>query len=222
VNSAEFIARKAANFDANKRQGYFHYTILPHRYNTNSNSSGQAELPGNDLIVSLQCSTNTKSYANTILHELGHNLDLRHGGFENTNYKPNYNSVMNYLYQFPGVDGNCTPPPDGPLSYSTGSNISLDETNLDENQGICGHTSNWDWNNNSVIETGVSLDINQDGLSSSVLSDYNDWANINFSGLLSSADGASFNPPNIVSCHNPVPFSFTNNNSDLLMNKIKN
>ncbi len=42
--------------------------------------------------------------ASTIMHELGHNLGLRHGGNENTNYKPNYWSIMNYAYQLNGLD----------------------------------------------------------------------------------------------------------------------
>ncbi|MBN8218304.1 MAG: hypothetical protein J0L75_16795 [Spirochaetes bacterium] len=34
----------------------------------------------------------------TLMHEMGHNLGLRHGGFEDRNYKPNYYSIVNYLY----------------------------------------------------------------------------------------------------------------------------
>ena len=78
------------------------------------------------MIVSLQCSNSTPNVSNTIVHELGHNLLLRHGGFENCNYKPNYNSVMNYQYQFPGVDTNCTPPGNGVLDYSIGDRITLE------------------------------------------------------------------------------------------------
>jgi hypothetical protein len=37
------------------------------------------------------------------MHELGHNLDLRHGGDEEQNYKLNYLSVMNYEYQIHGI-----------------------------------------------------------------------------------------------------------------------
>ena len=33
------------------------------------------------------------------VHELGHNLALSHGGWDEINYKPNYLSVMNYCYQ---------------------------------------------------------------------------------------------------------------------------
>ncbi len=43
VSGTEYLAHKAANFAAN-RNGYFHYTLLPHRYNTTSGSSGQAEV----------------------------------------------------------------------------------------------------------------------------------------------------------------------------------
>lgn len=210
VDDPEYVSLKAANFDPN-RSGYFHYVILPHRYGTNSASSGQAELPGDDMIVSLYCFGSDGNVANTIMHELGHNLSLRHGGFQNCNYKPNYNSVMNYLYQFPGVDSNCTPPGDGVLDYSIGDRIDLDENNLDENLGVCGAPA-WDWNGNSVIETGVVLDLNSAepfqfpfcGNLLTVLQDYDDWGNLYFLGP-NDADGARLVPPEIVDCDNPAP-----------------
>jgi hypothetical protein len=210
VDDPEYVSLKAANFDPN-RSGYFHYVILPHRYGTNSTSSGQAELPGDDMIVSLYCFGSDGNVANTIMHELGHNLSLRHGGFQNCNYKPNYNSVMNYLYQFSGVDSNCTPPGDAVLDYSIGDRIDLDENNLDENMGVCGAPL-WDWNGNSVIETGVVLDLNSAdpfelpfcGNLLTILQDYDDWGNLYFLGL-NDADGARLVPPEIVDCDNPAP-----------------
>ena len=42
--------------------------------------------------------------ARSLMHELGHTLGLVHGGnqsLNDLNYKPNYLSVMNYLYLFP-------------------------------------------------------------------------------------------------------------------------
>lgn len=212
VDDSEFAAHKAANFDEN-RQGYFHYVILPHRYNNNSNSSGQAELPGNDLIVSLYCAGSDDNVAHTIMHELGHNLDIRHGGDSNCNHKPNYNSVMNYRYQFPGVDNNCTPPGDGVLDYSRGTYISLNENSLNENNGICG-SPGWDWNSNGgTFQSSLILNINSDdefessncGGTLTVLNDHNDWANISFSGL-GNADGASVTGiQEVISCDNPAP-----------------
>lgn len=41
--------------------------------------------------------------AGTYMHELGHNLELYHGGADDINYKPNYLSVMNYAFQFDGL-----------------------------------------------------------------------------------------------------------------------
>jgi hypothetical protein len=86
-------------------------------------SSGLAELLGNDLVVSLGCgfggsdpsggSVGTDDQqAGTFMHELGHNLNLGHGGAStlaigsvnyNTNCKPNYLSVMNYPRQMPNA-----------------------------------------------------------------------------------------------------------------------
>jgi hypothetical protein len=212
VNNAEFAGHKSANFDAN-RNDYFHYTVLPHNYNTNSNSSGQAEYPGDDLIVSLQCAGTDQNVANTIMHELGHNLMLHHGGFEGTNYKPNYNSVMNYKYQFSGIDNNCTPPGDGVLDYSIGARPPLDENNLDEDQGVCGNPPGppWDWNQDGdAVDVGLMWDINLDGSEVGdglfeILQDSDDWAALVFGGI-SDADGAPLlRVREIISCDNPAP-----------------
>ncbi len=212
VSDAEFLGYKSTNFDAN-RNGYFHYTILPHRYNTNSNSSGQAELSGDDLIVSLYCAGSDQNVANTIMHELGHNLSLQHGGAVGTNYKPNYNSVMNYKYQFPGIDNNCTPPGDGVLDYSIGVRPPLDENNLDENQGVCGNPPGppWDWNGDGdVLDVGLVWDINLDNSEVGdgffeVLEDFNDWASLFFGGIFDADGVALLQPRQIVSCDNPAP-----------------
>ena len=197
----EYYTYKAAHFDDN-RNSYFHYSINPHQYN-NGNSSGLAEVNGDDFIVATGgWSSNNLAVAGTIQHELGHNLGLRHGGKGiNINRKPNYNSVMNYNYQFYGVDNDCTPVPDGVLDYSRGVNPDLDENNLDETQGICGGSPGWDWNEDGdSVDTGVIADINRRWRASSsgdgddlfgVLTDYNDWDNLNYAGIFN-ADGGPF------------------------------
>jgi hypothetical protein len=186
VFAQEFQGYKSAHFAAN-RSGFFHYVLHPHRYDTNSGSSGYAEIVGDDLIVSLYCLNGDVNVGNTLMHELGHNLGLRHGGNEDVNYKPNYNSVMNYLYQFPGVDTDCTPPGNGRLDFSRNQRITLNESSLLEPLGICGAGNPpWDWNANGVIDSAaVQADINSDFQQTS-FADYDDWANVmlNWRGTL--------------------------------------
>ena len=92
--------------------------------------------------------------AGTFMHELGHNLGLLHGGSDDTNYKPNYLSVMNYAFQAKGlmVDGAR-----GHFDYSCWALDALDESRdpetglsrLDETRGltpaayVSGHGTTW-------------------------------------------------------------------------------
>jgi uncharacterized repeat protein (TIGR01451 family) len=86
---ANFYDIKKANFNPNRRL-IFHYGLFAVRPAGCPNpSGGQGELGGNDLVV-------FNRDTGAIMHELGHNLNLDHGGFEPTNCKPNYVSVMNY------------------------------------------------------------------------------------------------------------------------------
>lgn len=66
-------------------------------------TSGIAEIGGNDLIVTLgfNWDDTAQEQGGTFMHELGHTLGLHHGGADDINNKPNYNSVMNYLWQTP-------------------------------------------------------------------------------------------------------------------------
>ena len=71
--------------------------------------------------------------AGTMAHELGHTLGLKHGGADNANCKPNFQSVMNYLFQvrgLPGYDGLAH------VDYSGQLLQGLIEENLDETAGI--------------------------------------------------------------------------------------
>jgi len=211
----DYYSKKSQNFAAN-RQGYFHYTIMAHKYGGGATeSSGLAELFADDLIVSSNWWLEyDESVASTIVHELGHNLGLRHGGFEDTNNKPNYNSVMNYNYQFPGVDTDCSGcgtncssgnafiSGDGLIDYSTGSRNDLQEGFLTESFGVCSNVAT-DWNRNGSIDgSTVAADVNGDG-AQTILEDSDDWANIYYFGPSDSA-GASLTP-NTVQCDNVPP-----------------
>ncbi|AZN36588.1 lamin tail domain-containing protein [Iodobacter ciconiae] len=99
-----------------RRKQVFHYLLMGNSQELDGKASysGYAEIAGNDIIVTLgNWGLNADSpeemnqlinyQASTIMHELGHNLGLKHGGNEDINNKPNYYSVMNYLYQLNGL-----------------------------------------------------------------------------------------------------------------------
>ncbi len=119
---------------------------------------------------------------------------------------------MNYKYQFPGIDDNCTPPGNGILSYSVGTRPALNENNLDERQGVCGNPPGpaWDWNGDGdALDFGFALDINVDGGGSgdgflSVLQDSNDWAALLLTGI-ADADGAFVTSREIITCTSVAP-----------------
>lgn len=184
------------------RRNIFHYMIFANSQNANGSagSSGVAEIQGNDVIISLgqwfgSSSGSITNYivnwqAATVMHELGHNLGLRHGGNENNNYKPNYISIMNYLYQLNGLpvigataEGDrwyfengqikgvtyydkLTNGPDRfpsifQMDYSGGTSSSLVESAVNEGNGLGRGGSAWvDYNNNSVNNASISINLN--------------------------------------------------------------
>lgn len=222
-NSGEYFTIKATHFAA--RHGYFHYCLLADSYSINGsyvNSSGLGELPGDDFIVSMGqwAVGNDTRIGNIFMHELGHNLGLRHGGFENRNYKPNYNSVMNYGYAFCGADGDSDSIPDDLANYSHGVNIALDENQLVEPDGVTGLGPAIDWDNSGSAVDTVAQNINceltnaffcgpqarqqhscGDGFqcydsSCSLLQDFNDWGSLQLNQL----NDADFAPREVIHC----------------------
>ena len=178
---------KQANFDP-ARLGYFRYVMMPHRYNGGSMSSGASEVVGDDAIVSLYCQNSESNVTRTLAHELGHLLGLKHGGFENCNQKPNYNSLMNYRFQFTGTDANCDAYGEGNTDdFSHGDRLVLDENTLNESQGVCGEQP-IDWNLDGDLESGIAMDLNPEsgdtcGGAMVQLHDFDDWSNLTFVGL---------------------------------------
>ena len=94
------------NHKLTSKKQVFHYALFIHKQTGNPTSSGVAEQPGNDFIISLGDSAFAGSVGSidnqegTFMHELGHNLNLDHGGNQAYNCKPNYLSVMSYSRQF--------------------------------------------------------------------------------------------------------------------------
>ncbi len=202
VDGAQFFATKADHF-ANARRGYFHYLLVGRAFNAAGNG-GQAELSGDDIIVTRGCPGFEYANISTFAHELGHNLGLGHGGNESCNYKPNYASIMNYRYD--GPDHDCDGISDGLFDFSRGRNAPLVESNLAEGAGICGGVAQ-DWNGNGSIEAGVSFDLNAEDPSQALtcggtittLRDYDDWSNLNLIGVTSSPNSAR-TPVRIITC----------------------
>ncbi|MET9313456.1 hypothetical protein ABZX12_16675 [Kribbella sp. NPDC003505] len=197
-------AIKAANF-ASARKAVFHYMIWGDSYDGGC-SSGQAfNIPNDTFIVTVgpKCNWNATDDINvgTFIHELGHNIGLKHGGTDNLNYKPNYLSVMNYSFQLGGVlkaDGTKY------WGYSSVQPTSINEARPDETVGLgslgAAYRTSWkcpngstrttagaanrpiDWNcDGDTTDTTTAADINGDK-TTSILIAQNNWANIVFGG----------------------------------------
>lgn len=117
------------------------------QFHVPSSASGVADLPGGNVLVTLGL-WDTEHFvgspyvqASTILHELGHNVNLWHGGqpaiwgnkaqgtttYVEPNCKPNYLSSMSYLFQVHGLfddSGKIH------LDYSRTAHYPLNETSL--------------------------------------------------------------------------------------------
>ena len=110
------------------RKDFFHYVLYAHArgipkstdpaspdFHVPRGSSGIGDLPGGDALVSLgfwdRFVGSEFVQASTTMHELGHNMWRSHGGDPTEpNCKPNYLSVMSYLFQLHGLlDDNGVP-----------------------------------------------------------------------------------------------------------------
>jgi hypothetical protein len=118
------------------RGAVFHYAVFGHYHDrdnpTGSGASGISRgIGGTDLLITLGNFTDgvgsPREQAGTLMHELGHNLGLRHGGCDDNNSKPGYASVMNYAFQMDGlVRGGVR----GVIDYSRGMPPVLDDALL--------------------------------------------------------------------------------------------
>jgi hypothetical protein len=170
----------------------FHYCLKA--YKQVGGSSGKGEWPGNDFLITLGDISNLERLCATFMHELGHNLGLHHGGNEPLNYKPNYISVMNYMFQLDSYGTGRS------LDFSGGNHNPLVESNLNENNGIGEAVKTvWrltngsvaisdgnlaiDWNVDGNIAANVQMNLNNfpqepNSNDDETLRDYNDWENL--------------------------------------------
>jgi hypothetical protein len=139
-----------------------------------------------------------------LMHELGHNFGLFHGGFEaekDVDNKANYLSLMHalFLYGVPLLD------------YSGCELLPLDENNLNEQEGVgtsCppGRLTGYfhegafyttqtgvpvDWNHDGDFnDTGVIADINGDG-KLTILHGHDDWSKLKFGKFITASTASS-------------------------------
>jgi len=147
---------------------------------------GVAERPGMRTLL---------TRGGAFMHELGHNLGLAHGGWDDdTNQKPNYLSCMNYGYQgsdflysdyqLPDLDENNLSEPDGvdPFSQTIAMGPAAETSYRKDGitylvlMSVAGKAL--DYNQNGVAtDTGVVQDINGDG-QLTVLKGKEDWSHL--------------------------------------------
>lgn len=199
-----------ANLFPTSREPTFHYALSVNRFGNSSSSGISRGIGASDFIVALGPACNPEGacpgpvnwQAGTFMHELGHNLGLRHGGQDDVQYKPNYLSVMNYSFQFTGLLG-------GGMDYSrfSGSDLlPLDEEHLNESLGfdtwLSGYKTliNCDfgfgqkaWSvvkisgpvdftcDGDLSDSNANRDLNRDG-SRSVLEGFDDWSSLKLKG----------------------------------------
>ena len=110
-SSGELANIRARNFDSARYNSGFDYMIWGDYYVDNetgnriSSGVGLVGSPGFMVTVGKTYweGANSDIRVGTFIHELGHNLNLKHGGTDEFNGKPQYYSVMNYNYQLTGI-----------------------------------------------------------------------------------------------------------------------
>lgn len=197
------------------RRPAFHYVIAAHSGPSQRFAGIARGIPSADFLMAMhencgavrplaeECPPHPEYTASTFMHELGHNLSLRHGGTDGSSRKPNYLSIMNYNFGYGLVlfDGSFE------LDYSR-YELPLDENALDEQRGfgidsgpltayqtifrcpgggpryrIPLTTKQVDWNCTRSISTlgTVAADVSDDGRRT-LLTGPIDWDRIVFSG----------------------------------------
>jgi Bacterial Ig-like domain (group 3)/Peptidase M66 len=204
-----------SNFVPTGRLPIFHYSVAAAEIAMGDSTSGLTTEDKLGFMVTLFDWTGGVGSENeqtgTFMHEFGHALGLTHGGQDGNddkfNYKPNYPSVMNYVFQTKGV------PRGGAqvFDYSRDNTPDVDETKLTEAGGVnlganpsgygTGHAcagkdasgnpvvnkfvqnalSPVDWSCDTTTPNGgTGFDANADGAQQTLNGSTSDWSRLQF------------------------------------------
>jgi len=174
----------AVEFDAIARPGYltwFRYAIWADELYTPNGAlvSGKAWGRYEFVVTMDQFPSNhnaPRPQAEVFLHELGHTLDPQHsGGSFVPRAEPNHLSVMSYAVIFETLRADrrsCWPCVQVGPSFSEGMARDLDETSLDEKDGVCGEPIDWNYRDGDQ-QSGIAYDVDDSG--GPILSDHDNW-----------------------------------------------
>lgn len=216
--------RVNANYLTAKRQA-FHYAVFGHFIENNNTLSGRAEMPGNDMFIAMSSfgsSPTINQTAGTLMHELGHNLGLDHGGpspitGSNIDCKPNYVSVMSSSRMTPDLLNSIGLGYAWTLNYSNtqsnlnegslieGQNLGLQGkpiihgNNLGTTMGVMASPDGIDWDNSGLPPLGTQImDANKIpsigciNSGDAIYTAPDDWNNLNFKFRVGSGLSASW------------------------------
>ncbi len=116
---------------------------------------GCGQQPGDNFVMFQGLLTSADRDASVFMHELGHNLNLDHGGGDAINGKPNYPSIMNYTLAYPYDWCKSF----RKLDYSRAGYEEfndLNESSLDENAGVGSPSGFY---SNYYMPFGVNIDV---------------------------------------------------------------
>ena len=195
VNAVD-LRNDSRYFDQRRRKVFRYCVFADQQWRSRSTGGGNANTT---FFLSLGvCRLNAVDHNYQLaifIHEFGHTLGLSHAGDPNDfNYKPNFNSLMNYSFTTSGQDidgklgdvfGGLTG--DQVFVYSEGMRADLNEAELIETLGVANHFPH-DWNGNGKIDrepirakvrTSKGHSTNQ-SFNPKVVRDSADWTHLKF------------------------------------------
>lgn len=224
LSTGSFWKMKTTRLDK-KRVGLYHYAVWGRARLDGASGYSNVDFDGTKVGDSFMVTLGeaapvfqtVQSQAETVAHELGHDLGLKHGGTNHSTHKPNYWSLMAYSWQlrsslrdedrmkyptctqiYYGTAGAIERNGKLPairqmrLDYSEGMGPTLvgDNNSLNEVLGVCGQPI--DWNKNGRIDQGtVTASVDDDDVIGAHVEDMANWPNLRFDG------------PKLGGSHNP-------------------